>query len=527
MNILKAATSECLADEAGIPGPEYLSYYARILQTQWLDGAMTGHIIVCPEARPEAGNVYFREGRLGWSATGRRGRESTHLSSDEDDHAEEHRYQAYVRANAELLHELSILAKNCPPGKVLLPQINHGGRQIPRSFLKKTGATEVLSPFERGVSQALGIFATPTNHLGGAEDQNVVICQFAFACRALTEVSGFPGVQIHMAHGYLLNDMLDCGRYAFLARLLTTCRAALGGKLMSVKICFSREICDVLLGLSRGQTSLLTTEAWEFCRVLDSAADLIEISAGSYSHPTFAQAWKNPDSVFGLPYAQLWSSAFAFAFSQGAEGAGRASGIEFHNSAGRSSISGITDAADTVLVTSGPSAARRARVMVTGRIRSREQARYVLQEHKGVVDCVGMARLFCLPEPENPQAPKLVRRGIPVSALVKHSLKICAHFLPLATAGPNTAFWRECLRNVASGRIQKNEQTPCVIRPNIVRWCIDVLKCAIFGEAMGFVEEAEVTKCMQKTGRRRGTGEVGEQSPVLSGLSSPAQGSSQ
>ena len=86
-------------------------------------------------------------------------------------------------------------------GAVGLVQINHPGRQTPRSLV-----AHPVAPSAVKVPGMAGTFAAP-RALTEAEIEDI-ITRFATTARIVTK-SGFDGVQIHGAHGYLVSQFLS------------------------------------------------------------------------------------------------------------------------------------------------------------------------------------------------------------------------------------------------------------------------------------------------------------------------------
>ncbi|MBX3188646.1 MAG: NADH:flavin oxidoreductase/NADH oxidase family protein [Labilithrix sp.] len=162
--IAKAAMSEVLADrDTGAPTDALVELYAR-----WgRSGAgllLTGNVMVGREARGELGQVVV-----------------------EDD-----RHLPILRRWAEAAQAA---------GARLWMQINHAGRQAPRTI-----TTRPAAPSEIAMKGLRSVFAPP--RALSDDDVRAIIRRFAIAAR-VAKAAGFAGVQIHAAHGYLLSQFLS------------------------------------------------------------------------------------------------------------------------------------------------------------------------------------------------------------------------------------------------------------------------------------------------------------------------------
>ena len=246
--LAKAAMTEGLADPGGLAGVRIAQAYQR-----WATGGsgllVTGNIIVDRRFRERPGNVVV-DGRL--NAAARAGLE------------------AYADA-----------AKSA--GGRVIAQISHAGRQSPAII-----APEPVGPSAVPVNLPGGVFAAPR----ALTDPEIadVIARFAAAAGVLVQ-SGFGGVQVHAAHGYLISEFLSPranrredrwggslqNRARLLVETVRAVRAAIGpDRALSVKLNssdfqkggFSFEDCLAVV-------ALLDAEA----------VDLLEISGGNYEQP--------------------------------------------------------------------------------------------------------------------------------------------------------------------------------------------------------------------------------------------------
>lgn len=162
-------------------------------------------------------------------------------------------------------------------------QISHAGRQSP-----KIVATEPVAPSAIELGLPGGTFARP-RALSAAEIEEVVD-RFVHTA-SVAKQTGFTGVQIHAAHGYLISEFLNPlvnqrddewgGSLENRARLLMSVvrevRARLGsGYAVSVKLNSS----DFQKGGFAPEDSLQVA-AW----LNEAGVDLLEVSGGSYEQP--------------------------------------------------------------------------------------------------------------------------------------------------------------------------------------------------------------------------------------------------
>jgi len=167
-------------------------------------------------------------------------------------------------------------------GNQLWMQLSHAGRQSPRYV-----TSEPLAPSAVGL-EILGNYARP--RALREEEIRDFITRFAFAAEVARD-TGFTGVQIHSAHGYLLSSFLSpitnrreddwggslANRTRFLIETLRAVRARVGADFpVSVKLNsddfrkggFSVDDCLEVVG-------------W----LNDEGVDLLEISGGTYEQP--------------------------------------------------------------------------------------------------------------------------------------------------------------------------------------------------------------------------------------------------
>ena len=167
--------------------------------------------------------------------------------------------------------------------KILL-QLNHPGKQAPKSV-----ATESVAPSAVPIQGPLANFFHNPRVLSTEEVKNLVKT-FVTAAK-ISEDCGFSGVQIHAAHGYLINQFLSawdnhrqdkCGgnllnRMPFLLEIYDGMRAETKSDfIISVKINSS----DFKEGGFSQEDSLETIKI-----LAQRGTDLIEISGGSYEKP--------------------------------------------------------------------------------------------------------------------------------------------------------------------------------------------------------------------------------------------------
>ena len=246
--IAKAAMTEGLADEYNRATERHATLYRR-----WAEGGagllLTGNVMVDQRYLERPGNVVI-------------------------DGAQSEDQLSRLRA-------WSAAARKA--GADIWMQLSHAGRQSP-----KIVATEPVAPSAVELGLPGGTFAKP--RALSPEEIAGVIDRFVHAA-SVAKQTGFTGVQIHAAHGYLLSEFLnplvnqrtdDWGgslenRARLLLRIIEAVRANVGsGYPISVKLNSS----DFQKGGFSPDDSMQVA-AW----LNDAGVDLLEVSGGSYEQP--------------------------------------------------------------------------------------------------------------------------------------------------------------------------------------------------------------------------------------------------
>lgn len=246
--IVKAAMSEALAKSDHNPSPEHIRLYAR-----WAAGGagtlITGNVMVDRRYLGEPGNIVLdaksdRESFRAW-ATAATGQET-----------------------------------------LALMQLNHPGKQMPRG-----SGRQPIAPSAQALEGELATGFAPPRAMTLAEIKETIEA-FVLAAQ-LAQQAGFSGVEIHAAHGYLINQFLSPAdnqrsdeyggsfenRTRFLREIYDGIRQAVGK--------------DFIVGLKLNATDFSETGfSFEDCQRLvalmqEAGADFIEISGGNYSSPVF------------------------------------------------------------------------------------------------------------------------------------------------------------------------------------------------------------------------------------------------
>lgn len=246
--IAKAAMTEGLADTENRATPRLDRLYQR-----WAEGGagllLTGNVMVDRRYLERPGNVAID-------------------GPQSDDQLEALRRWASAAREA---------------GADIWMQISHAGRQSP-----KIVATEPVAPSAVELGLPGGTFARP--RALAADEIEGIVERFVHTA-SVAKQTGFTGVQIHAAHGYLISEFLnplvnqrddDWGgslenRARLLLRVLRGVRTRLGsGYPVSVKLNSS----DFQKGGFAPEDSLQVAE-W----LNEEGVDLLEVSGGSYEQP--------------------------------------------------------------------------------------------------------------------------------------------------------------------------------------------------------------------------------------------------
>lgn len=244
--IVKAAMHESMGDKRGAP-----THWLLPLYEAWARGgvglSITGNVMVDGRARSEPGNVVVEDER--------------HL---------------------DLLREWA--RRGSAGSTQIWMQINHPGRQAMNGL-----NPENVAPSAIAFSPELAPYFPAPREIRPDEIENV-IARFANTAR-IAQKAGFGGVQIHAAHGYLINQFLspllnrredDWGgtpqkRRRFLLAVYRAMREAVGdGFPIGIKL----NSADFQKGGYDEAESMETVLA-----IAEAGIDMIEISGGTYESP--------------------------------------------------------------------------------------------------------------------------------------------------------------------------------------------------------------------------------------------------
>lgn len=262
--LLKSAMSEAMADSDHHPNQRYEHLY-KVFAQGGTGLVVTGNVMIDRTALGEPGNVVL------------------------DEHSD---FDAFKRwANAGTVNQTA-----------LWMQLNHPGKQSPR-FLSKTPVAPSAVPLQGSYRR----FFNPPRALT-LEEIKHLIKQFAYAAQKAKD-TGFSGVQIHAAHGYLISQFLsprqnqrqdlyggsEENRQRFLLDIYHAMREVVGKEFpIGVKLNsqdFEPDGFDEAASLN-------------VIRALDKAGiDLIEISGGNYEKPVMSTGQTSENDVFFLPFA--------------------------------------------------------------------------------------------------------------------------------------------------------------------------------------------------------------------------------
>lgn len=193
-------------------------------------------------------------------------------------------------------------------GTQLWMQLNHPGKQSPVMLSRQPVAPSAIGFSNPALKR---FFATP-RALTGVEIQDL-ITRFATSA-ALAREAGFTGVQVHGAHGYLVNQFLSPlhnqredewggsleNRMRFVCEVYRAIRARVGNDFpVSIKL----NSADFQRGGFTEEESMQVVQ-----RLGELGMDLIEISGGTYEKPRMAgqgapQSTREREAYF-LDYAE-------------------------------------------------------------------------------------------------------------------------------------------------------------------------------------------------------------------------------
>ncbi|WP_434567076.1 NADH:flavin oxidoreductase/NADH oxidase family protein [Vibrio chagasii] len=245
--LFKSAMSEQLGDKQHNPKPGLATLYQR-----WAQGgiglSITGNVMVDRNALGEPNNVVL------------------------DEHSDLTRFEAWASAGKQ-------------NGSQIWMQLNHPGKQIPKFLCDQPVAPSAIS-LERGLEKG---FNTP-RALTDSEIHDI-INKFALSAK-LAKQSGFTGVQIHGAHGYLVSQFLSSrhnqrddkwggsleNRLRFVIELYRAIRNEVGE---SFPVGIKLNSADFMKGGFTEEESMQVVQA-----LSHEGIDLIEISGGTYESPS-------------------------------------------------------------------------------------------------------------------------------------------------------------------------------------------------------------------------------------------------
>ncbi|MGK8665318.1 NADH:flavin oxidoreductase/NADH oxidase family protein [Serratia marcescens] len=255
--LVKAAMHESMGDKDGKP-----SHWLPSLYETWARGgvglSITGNVMIDRRARSEPGNVIV----------------------------EDERHMKILREWAQ---------RGSYGQTQLWMQINHPGRQAMHGLNKENVAPSAI-PF----GPALKPYFPEPREIRPSEIEEL-ITRFATTAR-VAKKAGFGGVQIHAAHGYLINQFLsphlnrrvdDWGgtpekRRRFLLAVYQAIRDTVGEDYpVGIKL----NSADFQRGGFDDEEAIETVLA-----IVDAGIDLVEISGGTYESPVFTGAKKQEKS---------------------------------------------------------------------------------------------------------------------------------------------------------------------------------------------------------------------------------------
>lgn len=255
--LFKSAMSEQLGDKQHNPKPGLATLYQR-----WAQGgiglSITGNVMVDRNALGEPNNVVL------------------------DEHSDLTQFEAWASAGKQ-------------NGSQIWMQLNHPGKQIPKFLCDQPVAPSAIS-LERGLEKG---FNTP-RALTDSEIHDI-INKFALSAK-LAKQSGFTGVQIHGAHGYLVSQFLSSrhnqrddkwggsleNRLRFVIELYRAIRNEVGE---SFPVGIKLNSADFMKGGFTEEESMQVVQA-----LCHEGIDLIEISGGTYESPSMMGS-KNKDEL--------------------------------------------------------------------------------------------------------------------------------------------------------------------------------------------------------------------------------------
>ncbi|KAH0337033.1 FMN-linked oxidoreductase, partial [Aureobasidium melanogenum] len=262
-----------------------------VLQNRLVKAAMAEKLAKNGQVSEQLEKPYQQWGRGGWGAimTGNVMVDERYMGSPQD-------AAVHLGTNAETEKWRRIARAIKAQGALAIMQINHPGRQSPvgagsRGFLDKNIAPSAV-PLNFGQSVVVKtlvklLFGTPAEM--STTQIQTVINQFVDAAK-LAQQTGFDGVTIHAAHGYLLSDFLSPKsntrtdayggtpekRAKIIVDIIRATRESLGAKFsISVKMNSSDQQYDVESDAVLRQIDVLVAQDIDF----------LEVSGGSYENP--------------------------------------------------------------------------------------------------------------------------------------------------------------------------------------------------------------------------------------------------